>query len=96
MRSNDGKLAIIDYAHTPDALKNVLAAITEIRTRNEQVITVVGAGGDRDKTKRPEMAKEALLASDKVILLRIIHALKILHRLLKIWKPEWKHNSEIR
>ena len=66
--SNDGKLAIVDYAHTPDAIKNVLAAVTEIRTRNEQVITVVGAGGDRDKTKRPEMAKEALLASDKVIL----------------------------
>ena len=68
VRSLDGKLAIIDYAHTPDALKNVLAAITEIRMGNEQVITVVGAGGDRDKTKRPEMAKEALLASDKVIL----------------------------
>ena len=68
VRSADGKLAIIDYAHTPDALKNVLGAISEIRTRNEQVITVVGAGGDRDKTKRPEMAKEAVLASDKVIL----------------------------
>ncbi len=68
IRSNDGKMAIVDYAHTPDALKNVLAAISEIRTRNEQVITVVGAGGDRDKTKRPEMAREALLASDKVIL----------------------------
>ena len=68
IRSVDGKLAIVDYAHTPDALKNVLLAISEIRSRNEQVITVVGAGGDRDKTKRPEMAKEALLASDKVIL----------------------------
>jgi UDP-N-acetylmuramoyl-L-alanyl-D-glutamate--2,6-diaminopimelate ligase len=68
IRSADGKLAIVDYAHTPDALKNVLQAIAEIRTRSEQVITIVGAGGDRDKTKRPEMAKEALLASDKVIL----------------------------
>ena len=68
IRSLDGKYAIVDYAHTPDALKNVLGAIAEIRTRNEQVITVVGAGGDRDKTKRPEMAREALLASDKVIL----------------------------
>jgi len=68
IRSLDGKLAIVDYAHTPDALKNVLGAITEIRTRNEQVITVIGAGGDRDKTKRPEMANEAVLASDKVIL----------------------------
>ena len=68
IRSKDGKLAIVDYAHTPDALKNVLGAIAEIRTRNEQVITVVGAGGDRDKTKRPEMAREAVVASDKVIL----------------------------
>lgn len=68
LRSTDGKFAIVDYAHTPDALKNVLAAISEIRTRNEQVITVIGAGGDRDKTKRPEMANEAVLASDKVIL----------------------------
>jgi len=68
VRSFDGKMAIVDYAHTPDALKNVLAAIAEIRTGNEQVITVVGAGGDRDRTKRPEMAKEALLGSDKVIL----------------------------
>lgn len=68
IRSLDGKYAIVDYAHTPDALKNVLGAISEIRTRNEQVITVVGAGGDRDKTKRPEMTREALQASDKVIL----------------------------
>jgi len=68
IRSLDGKFAVVDYAHTPDALKNVLSAIAEIRTKNEQVITVVGAGGDRDKTKRPEMAEEALKASDKVIL----------------------------
>lgn len=68
LRSPDGKFAIVDYAHTPDALKNVLNGISEIRTGNEQVITVVGAGGDRDKTKRPVMAKEAVLQSDKVIL----------------------------
>ena len=68
LRSLDGKLAIVDYAHTPDALKNVLFAIAEIRTGNEKVITVVGAGGDRDRTKRPEMAREAVLASDRVIL----------------------------
>lgn len=68
IRSMDGKLAIVDYAHTPDALKNVLTAIAGIRSGNEQVITVVGAGGDRDKTKRPEMAKEAIMGSDKVIL----------------------------
>jgi UDP-N-acetylmuramoyl-L-alanyl-D-glutamate--2,6-diaminopimelate ligase len=68
IRSIDGKLAIVDYAHTPDALNNVLSAIAGIRTGNEQVITVIGAGGDRDKTKRPEMAKEAILGSDMVIL----------------------------
>lgn len=68
IRSLDGKFAIVDYAHTPDALKNVLSAISEIRTKNERVITVIGAGGDRDKSKRPEMTKEALVASDRVIL----------------------------
>lgn len=68
IRSIDGKLAIVDYAHTPDALSNVLSAISGIRTGAEQVITVVGAGGDRDRTKRPEMAKEAIMGSDKVIL----------------------------
>lgn len=59
--------AIVDYAHTPDALKNVLDTIQEIRTKNEQLITVVGCGGDRDKTKRPEMAAIACEESDKVI-----------------------------
>lgn len=68
IRSPEGKYAVVDYAHTPDALKNVLSGISEIRTGNEQVITVVGAGGDRDKTKRPVMALEAVLQSDKVIL----------------------------
>lgn len=60
--------AIVDYAHTPDALENVLKTIENIRTRNEQVITVVGCGGDRDALKRPEMAKIACEWSDKVIL----------------------------
>jgi len=68
IRSADGRMAIVDYAHTPDALKNVLNAISDIRSGNEKVITVIGAGGDRDKTKRPEMAKEALSGSDRVIL----------------------------
>jgi len=68
LRSIDGVLAIVDYAHTPDALKNVLTAIQGIRSGNEQIITVVGAGGDRDKTKRPEMTREAVLGSNKVIL----------------------------
>ena len=68
LRSPDGKYAVVDYAHTPDAIQNVLSGIAEIRTGNEQIITVVGAGGDRDKTKRPEMAREAVKQSDKVIL----------------------------
>ena len=59
--------AIVDYAHTPDALENVLNTIENIRTKNEQLITIVGCGGDRDKTKRPLMAKIASSLSDKVI-----------------------------
>jgi UDP-N-acetylmuramoyl-L-alanyl-D-glutamate--2,6-diaminopimelate ligase len=61
-------VAIIDYAHTPDALMNVLSTIDNIRTKTEQVITVVGCGGDRDKTKRPIMAQTACDWSNKVIL----------------------------
>ena len=60
--------AIVDYAHTPDALDNVLKTINDIRTKNEQLITVVGCGGNRDKTKRPIMASIATELSDKVIL----------------------------
>ena len=60
--------AIVDYAHTPDALENVLKTIGDIRTRNEQLITVVGCGGDRDKAKRPLMAQIAASHSDKLIL----------------------------
>lgn len=67
-RSGDGVVAIVDYAHTPDALENVLKTIENIRTKNEQVITVVGCGGDRDKAKRPIMAEIACKFSDKVIL----------------------------
>jgi len=59
--------AIVDYAHTPDALKNVLETINTIRTKNEDLITVVGCGGDRDKTKRPKMANIASALSTKVI-----------------------------
>ena len=61
-------IGIIDYAHTPDALENVLATIKKLRKGYEQVITVVGCGGDRDKTKRPIMAQTACDLSDKVIL----------------------------
>ncbi len=60
--------AIVDYAHTPDALKNVLETIGDIRTKNETLITVVGCGGDRDKMKRPVMGNIAAKLSDKVVL----------------------------
>jgi UDP-N-acetylmuramoyl-L-alanyl-D-glutamate--2,6-diaminopimelate ligase len=67
-QTTSGITAIVDYAHTPDALENVLKTITNIRTKNETVFTVVGCGGDRDKTKRPKMAAIACELSDKVIL----------------------------
>ncbi len=64
----EGYTAIIDYAHTPDALENVLAAIHEVLDGKGHVITVCGAGGNRDKGKRPLMAQEAVKQSDKVII----------------------------
>lgn len=66
--SNSNITAIVDYAHTPDALENVLNTINDVRTKNEQLITVVGCGGNRDTTKRPVMANIATELSDKVIL----------------------------
>ena len=68
VRTDNGIIGIVDYAHTPDALVNVLKTIADIRTGNEQVITVVGCGGDRDSAKRPVMAKIACDLSNKVIL----------------------------
>lgn len=68
LRSPKGFTAIVDYAHTPDALENVLNAIHGVLQGRGQVITVCGAGGNRDKGKRPLMAKEAIKQSDKVIL----------------------------
>lgn len=68
IRSPKGYTAIVDYAHTPDALTNVLNAIHEVRKGNGQIITVVGAGGNRDKGKRPLMAQEAVRQSDRVII----------------------------
>ncbi len=62
-----GVTAIVDYAHTPDALKNVLETINDIRTKNEELITVVGAGGDRDTSKRPKMGHIASALSTKVV-----------------------------
>jgi UDP-N-acetylmuramoyl-L-alanyl-D-glutamate--2,6-diaminopimelate ligase len=68
IKSPNGVIGIVDYAHTPDALKNVLETIKEIRTGNEQVITLIGCGGDRDAAKRPVMAAIACELSNKVIL----------------------------
>lgn len=65
--SKDRVIGIIDYAHTPDALLNVLATIKNLRQGNERILTVVGCGGDRDKTKRPVMAEVACEHSDKII-----------------------------
>ena len=68
VRSPEGYTAIVDYAHTPDALENVLNAIHEVLDGKGKVITVCGAGGNRDKGKRPLMAQEAVKQSDKVII----------------------------
>lgn len=68
LRSPKGYTAIVDYAHTPDAIENVLKAIHEVLRGKGKVITVVGAGGNRDKGKRPIMAQEAVKQSDKVII----------------------------
>ena len=63
-----GISAIVDYAHTPDALKNVLSTINDVKSPDSRVVTVVGCGGDRDKTKRPIMAQEAAAQSDMLVL----------------------------
>jgi UDP-N-acetylmuramoyl-L-alanyl-D-glutamate--2,6-diaminopimelate ligase len=68
VRSPKGVIGIVDYAHTPDALKNVLETIQDIRSGNEQIITLVGCGGDRDSAKRPVMAAIACEYSTRVIL----------------------------
>lgn len=68
IRSPNGVIGIVDYAHTPDAVQNVLSTVQDLRKGIEQVITVIGCGGDRDKTKRPVMAQVACDWSDKVIL----------------------------
>ena len=68
IRSPEGFTAIVDYAHTPDALENVLKAIHEVLNGKGRVITVCGAGGNRDKGKRPLMAQEAVKQSDRVII----------------------------
>jgi UDP-N-acetylmuramoyl-L-alanyl-D-glutamate--2,6-diaminopimelate ligase len=66
--SEDGTMAVVDYAHTPDALANVLETIDELRKANQQLFVVCGCGGDRDKTKRPEMAAIAVKHATTAIL----------------------------
>src|SRR5690606_19853591 len=68
LRSTNGIVGVVDYAHTPDAVENVLSTIRELRQSGQQIITVLGCGGDRDKAKRPEMAAVAVRLSDKVII----------------------------
>ncbi|HEX2618386.1 MAG TPA: UDP-N-acetylmuramoyl-L-alanyl-D-glutamate--2,6-diaminopimelate ligase, partial [Flavobacteriales bacterium] len=68
VRGTTGIIGIVDYAHTPDALKNVLSTIGDVCAENERVITVVGCGGDRDRTKRPIMARIAVELSDVVVM----------------------------
>ncbi len=68
MISKGGIVAIVDYAHTPDAVQNVLETIKGLRRGNQQIITVLGCGGDRDRAKRPKMAAVAVENSDKVII----------------------------
>jgi len=68
VRSDDGRVAIVDYAHTPDALDNVISTINDIRGEGQRLIVVFGCGGDRDATKRPEMARIASRESDIAIL----------------------------
>ncbi len=68
VKSTDNILAVVDYAHTPDALQKIIITLNQIRTKNEKLITVLGCGGDRDKLKRPEMGRIAALGADKVVL----------------------------
>jgi len=68
LHSPEGYTAVVDYAHTPDALENVLATLNEVVDGKGKIITVCGAGGNRDKGKRPLMAQEAVKQSDKVII----------------------------
>ena len=68
LKSQGGIIFVVDYAHTPDALENILDSINEIRTKNERLITIFGCGGDRDKEKRPEMGKVATRKSTLAII----------------------------
>ncbi len=92
IKSSGGTIAVVDYAHTPDALQNVLETINELRKGSEALITVVGCGGDRDRGKRPVMARIACRMSDKVIFTsdnpRSEEPLSILREMLAGVEPE--------
>lgn len=68
LKAANGVFGIVDYAHTPDAVENVLLTIEKLRNQSQHIITVLGCGGDRDKTKRPEMSQAALRYSDRLII----------------------------
>lgn len=68
LKAANGVFGIVDYAHTPDAVENVLQTIEKLRNQSQHIITVLGCGGDRDKTKRPEMSQAALRYSDRLII----------------------------
>ena len=92
---NKKGLVIIDYAHTPNALENVIDTINQIRTKNENLVTVIGCGGNRDKEKRPEMGRIASQKSDKVIFTsdnpRNENPSSIIDQMVKGVKPEDHH-----
>ncbi|MBN1338644.1 MAG: UDP-N-acetylmuramoyl-L-alanyl-D-glutamate--2,6-diaminopimelate ligase [Bacteroidales bacterium] len=95
VKSAGNVLGIIDYAHTPDALDNILTTISDFRSGNETLITVFGAGGDRDRTKRPVMGRIASIKSDKVIITsdnpRSEYPENIINEIIKGIDPELKH-----
>jgi len=97
VKAPNGTIGIVDYAHTPDALENVLSTINDVRTPQEKIITVVGCGGDRDKTKRPVMAAIACEKSDKVIITsdnpRSEDPMEIIHEMEKGVNPVHKKKS---
>lgn len=92
--SPEGVMVVVDYAHTPDALENVLSTIRGLKGKGKRVITVCGAGGDRDRTKRPEMAETACRYSDRVFLTSDNPRSEIPEDIIRdMWagvKPEWQ------
>ena len=99
MKSSNGIIGIVDYAHTPDALQNVLDTISDLRTGSEILVTVVGCGGDRDKAKRPVMARIAARMSNHVILTsdnpRSEDPEQIIAEMLVGIEPEYARNVQV-